>query len=103
MSVATEERMYPVSKAFEMLIGAKPAPQTISRLVKTGQIRASKVLGEWHCTIQDIRDHMEANTTRTLSAEKRAPTGQAKTRSEAKRQRDIEAAMASLETDEGMK
>jgi hypothetical protein len=99
MSVSTEERMYPVSTAFEMLIGAKPAPQTISRLVKAGQIRASKVLGEWHCTIQDIRDHMDRNTNRTLSAEKRAPTGQAKTRSEAKRQRDLAAATAELEAD----
>ena len=99
MSVAIEEKMYPVSKAFEMLIGARPAPQTISRLVKNGSLHALKVLGEWHCTIQDVRDHMEANTTRHLSAGKLAPVGQAKTRSEAKRNRDIAAAVASLEGD----
>lgn len=98
MSVAIEEKMYPVSEAFLMLIGAKPASQTICRLVKTGHLRAFKVLGEWHCTIQDVRDHMEANTTRHLSAQKRTTTGLAsKTRSEAKRQRDIEAANAELE------
>lgn len=97
MSVDISERMYPVSVAFEMLIGAKPASQTICRLVKTGHLRAFKVLGEWHCTIQDVRDHMEANTTRHLSME--LPSKQAKTRSAAKRQRDIDAATASLEAD----
>ena len=97
MSVDISERMYPVSVAFEMLIGAKPASQTICRLVKTGHLRAFKVLGEWHCTIQDVRDHMEANTTRHLSME--LPSKHAKTRSAAKRQRDIDAATASLEAD----
>ena len=98
MSVDISERMYPVTVAFEMLIGAEPASQTICRLVKTGHLRALKVLGEWHCTIQDVRDHMEANTTRHLSAPKRTTTGLAsKTRSEAKRQRDIAAANAELE------
>lgn len=96
MSVLIDERMYPVSVAFEMLIGAKPSSQTICRLVKIGHLRAYKVLGEWHCTIQDVRDHMEANTTRHLSADRTSkPLG--RPRSEAKRKRDIEAAEASLE------
>lgn len=94
--VAIEQKMYPVSVAFEMLIGAKPASQTISRLVKTGHLRAFKVLGEWHCRVQDVVDHIEANTTRHLAME-RSPKAGAKTRSEAKRQRDIEAAKKELE------
>ena len=97
MTVKLDEKMYKVSEAFQMLVGAKPAPQTISRLAKSGQIKAFKVLGEWHCTIQALRDHFEANTARDLSAAKRAPVGQAKARSEAKRQRDIAAANAALE------
>lgn len=98
MSVAVEEKMYPVSVAFELLIGAKPASQTISRLVKTGHLRAFKILGQWHCRISDVVEHMENNTTRHLSAPKRTTTGLAsKTRSEAKRQRDIAAANAELE------
>ena len=96
MSVAIEEKMYPVSIAFEMLIGAKPASQTISRLVKTGHLRAFKVLGEWHCRLKDVVDHMEANTTRHLAME-RSPKAGAKTRSEAKRARDIAVANATLE------
>lgn len=96
MSVAIE-KMYPVSIAFEMLIGAKPAAQTISRLARSGQLHALKVLGEWHCTIQDVRDHMESNTTRHLAMEKPSIRGAAKTRSAAKRARDIAAANAELE------
>ena len=99
MSVAIEEKMYPVSVAFEMLIGAKPASQTISRLVKTGHLRAFKVLGEWHCRIQDVVDHMENNTTRHLAMDR--PKTATKQRSEAKRQRDIATAMADLDTDLG--
>ena len=95
MSVVAIEKMYPVSVAFEMLIGAKPASQTISRLVKTGHLRAFKVLGEWHCRIQDVVDHMEANTTRHLAMER--PKAGVKTRSEAKRARDIAVANATLE------
>lgn len=96
MSVAVEEKMYPVSVAFEMLIGAKPASQTICRLVKTGQLTAWKVLGEWHCRVSDVRDHMELNTTRYLSGDPTAkPRG--RPRSESRRERDIAAANAELE------
>ena len=98
MSVASDERMYPVSVAFEILIGAKPSSQTICRLERIGHLSALKVLGQWHCTLQDVRDHMESNTTRHLSSDRIAkPLG--RPRSEAKRQRDIAAAEAELEAD----
>ncbi len=97
MSVAIQQKMYTVPIAFDLVLGAKPAAQTISRLCRTGELKAYKALGSWHCSLEAVRDYMEKTTERHLAMEKPAIRGSAKTRSEAKRQRDIAVANATLE------
>jgi len=67
MSIATDEKLMPVGDAFFELIGYRPAHQTISRLVRTRKIKASKMLGAWYCTLTDLRDYMARTTEDAMS------------------------------------
>ena len=83
---------------FNEVTGQRPAIQTCCRLIKARQLNAKKILGKWMCTRQDILDYVERETEAAMEGRLPKQIAQ-KTRSEAKRQRDIAAAEAVLEAD----
>ena len=62
MSIAADEKLIPVGDAFECVIGHRPVPQTVTRLIRNGKLKASKMLGAWWCTPSDVRDYATATT-----------------------------------------
>lgn len=98
VEISNDEKLHRVAGLIESFTSISPSDQTVSRLCKSGQIKAVKVLGQWMCRKQDFLDYSDASTSRAIEAPKRDLKG-AKTRSAAKRKRDIEAAEALLEAD----
>ena len=83
---------------FDSVTGQRPAIQTACRLIKARQLNAKKILGRWMCTREDVMAYIERETEAAM--EGRLPKQvAAKTRSAAKRARDIAAAEALLEAD----
>ena len=97
--ISNSEKYYAAASLIEGYTDTRPTAQTISRLCKTGRLKARKVLGQWMCRKQDFYDYLESETTLAIEAPKRAATVQPKQRSESKRQSSIAAANASLEKD----
>jgi hypothetical protein len=98
VEIEVDEKLYPAASLIEGFTGTCPSDQTISRLCKTGKLNGRKVLGKWMCRKQDFHDYVNASTSRAIEAPKRDLKPN-KTRSEAKRARDLAAATAELEAD----
>ena len=99
VEIETDEKFYLAAELIEGFTSISPSAQTISRICKSGRLKAHKVMGKWMCRKQDFFDYIESSTAQALEAPVRELRGINKTRSEAKRQRDIAAAEASLEAD----
>lgn len=86
----------PALSQFKAVTGQDTTIQTICRLIQRRQLRASKILGKWMCTQQDVMDYIERETEAALVG--RIPKQvAAKSRSEAARCKAIERANKELE------
>ena len=82
MSIAVDEKLMPVGDAFEAVIGYRPVPQTVGRLIRTGKLKASKMLGAWWSTPSDVRAYATANTESAIGPDRSQSTSIAGTRSD---------------------
>jgi len=96
VEIEVDEKLYPAADLVEGFTDIRPSDQTISRLCKTKKLKAKKVMGKWMCRKQDFHDYVNASTSQAIEAPKRDLKAN-KTRSEAKRVRDLAAATAFVE------